>query len=569
MKPQSYQGPPSIAKALFMGEIHPDAVFPFPAVPESEQQRIDTLVKAGRDFLAANYDARQVEAQGRIDKDIFRGLGEIGLLGLYLPEEYGGQGLSQTAYCQVFEQLTAFDPTLSVVMGVHQSIGMKPIYLFGTDAQKERFLPDLAAGHRLAGFALTEPNAGSDAYHIESRAAAQADGSYVLNGEKRYIGNGSKDVLITFARDDDGEHLALIVEQGMDGFEVGEAYDTMGLRANDLRHLYFRDVRVPPENVLSEVGEGFNIAVETLNSGRLSLGTGSVGAVKMLRDMAVEHTLSRHQFGQPLADFELVEAKIAWMEMMHYGYHAMAYLIAGLVDAGMPDYAVETAMVKVAGTELLWYAANRAFQLAGGKAYLRDEPYEKILRDIRVFPIFEGANDVMRMFVALTGLEPLGDELRELAGFGYREPLKTLGGWTDYLGGRVSRVLAPGDFPWVDPDFEGDANTAARQVAHLRRKGESLLREHGENIQSQQHQLKRLAEAAADIFAQIATLSRISTTIQEDETGDHEHEARLAKVFCRRAADRVSHYFDLIDSNDDSQIHSIASHVYDLHQKGG
>lgn len=569
MSQQAYQGPPSYAKALFLGEVHPQAVYPYPSLPEDEQQRVHELIKAGQDYLGQNYDAREVEAEGRIDDRVFRELGEIGLLGLYLPEEYGGQGLSQTAYCRIFEQLTAFDPTLSVVMGVHQSIGLKPIYLFGTDAQKERFLPDLAAGRRLAGFALTEPEAGSDAYHIESRAAAQDDGSYVLNGEKRYIGNGSKDVLVTFARDQEGDHVALIVEHGMDGFEVGRAYETMGLRANDLRKLYFRDVRVPPGNVLGEPGDGFDIAMETLNSGRLSLGAGSVGALNMLRDLAVEHTLTRRQFGRPLAEFELVEAKIAWMEMMHYGYDSLAYLITGMVDGGMQDYAVETAMIKVAGTELLWYAANRAFQLAGGKAYLRDEPYEKILRDIRVFPIFEGANDVMRMFVGLKGVEPLGGELRELGDPNLEKPFQALGKLTDYLGGYAARELAPPGFPWVNPDFEDAAQAAARQVARLRRTSESLLREHGEEIQSRQHQLKRLAEAATGIFAQIAVLSRISTALEEGGTGGSEHEARLAQVFCGRAADRASQQFDLIDSNDDGQIHAIARHVYDVHQQGG
>jgi len=355
----------------------------------------------------------------------------------------------------------------------------------------------------------------------------------------------------------------------MDGFEVGEAYDTLGLRANDLRHLYFHDVRVPPDNVLGAAGDGFKIAMETLNSGRLSLGTGSVGAVRLMRDMAVEHTLSRHQFGRPLADFELVEAKIAWMEMMHYGFHAMAYLIAGLVDAGMPDYAVETAMVKVAGTELLWYAANRAFQLAGGQAYLRDEPYEKILRDIRVFPIFEGANDVMRMFVALSGLEPLGDELRELGNLSPRERLQALGAVADYLGERVGRELAPAGFPWVDADFEDAANAVAQQVAQLRHVSESLLREHRGDIKLRQHQLKRLAEAATDIFAQVATLSQISTTLQAGEIEDHEHAARLARMFCRRAAARVSRNFDRVDDNDDGQIHAIARQVYDAHRGGG
>ncbi|MFW5692265.1 MAG: acyl-CoA dehydrogenase family protein, partial [Chloroflexota bacterium] len=562
---ETYKGPPSFAKALFLGEIHPEAVFPFPRLLEDEQERVNTLVAAGREFLNAHYDPRRVEAQGWVGDDIIQGLGERGLLGLYLPEQYGGQGLSQTAYCQVFEALTAFDPTLSVVLGVHQSIGMKPIALYGSEEQKARFLPDLAAGRKLAGFALTEPNAGSDAYHIESRASVQADGSYLLNGEKRYIGNGSKDVLVVFARDDEGDHIALIVEGGMDGFEVGRAYDTLGLRGNDLRHLYFRDVRVPPENVLSAPGEGFKIAVETLNSGRLSLGTGSVGAVKLLRDMAVEHTLARHQFGMPLAEFELVQEKIAWMEMMQYGFHAMAYLITGMVDGGMPDFAVETAMVKVAGTELLWYAVNRAFQLVGGEAYIRDKSYEKILRDVRIFPIFEGANDVLRIFIALSCLEPLGKDLSELTDLNLREPLQTLGTLADYLGKRMQREFRSNGFPWVHTDFKDTANSVTGQIARIRRTGEALLREHGEDIQRRQHQLRRLSEALTDIFAQVATLSRISTTLAHSSGDEHAHEARLAWTFCRYAAARVTDHLDAVDDNDDAQIQAIAQHIYTAH----
>ena len=187
--------------------------------------------------------------------------------------------------------------------------------MFGTDEQKERFLPDLAAGRKLAGFALTEPEAGSDAYEIKSRAVQQPDGSWVLNGEKRYIGNGSKgDVFTAFARcevDGKDRHIALILEKGMKGFEVGERFDTMGLRGNDLRRLYFNDVRVPAENVLGEPGDGFRIAMSVLNNGRIGLGTGSVGATKRLIDLAIDHVKERRQFGRPLADFELVQDKIA------------------------------------------------------------------------------------------------------------------------------------------------------------------------------------------------------------------------------------------------------------------
>ena len=291
----------SFAKSLFLGEIHEEMVFPFPSPDPSEQDRIRALNSALRG-LAEDWDVREWEEKRWIGDRTVRDLGEAGLCGLYVPEEYGGQGLSQTGYCRVFETFAQIDGTLSVVMGVHQSIGMKGIVLFGSDEQKERFLPDLASGRRLAGFALTEPEAGSDAHNLRSRAVSQPDGSWVLNGEKRYIGNGGTgDVFVAFARAEVGgedRHIALIVEKGMKGFEVGERYDTMGLRANDLRRLYFNDVRVPAENVLGEPGEGFRIAMHVLNNGRLSLGTGSVGAAKKLLDLTIAHTRERRQFGR-------------------------------------------------------------------------------------------------------------------------------------------------------------------------------------------------------------------------------------------------------------------------------
>src|SRR3954471_16159370 len=326
------QGVSSFSKSLFLGEIHEELVFPFPKPDQDEQERIRKLVAQAREF-GENYDQREVEEKGWIGDDKIAELGERGLTGLYVPTEYGGAGLTQTGYCRVSEEFAQIDATLSVVMGVHQSIGMKGIVLFGTDAQKERYLPDLASGRKLAAFALTEPEAGSDAYHLQSRAVRQADGSYVLNGEKRYIGNGSKaGVIVTFARTEDDGHVALILEPTMEGFEVGERFDTMGLRANDLRRLYFRDVHVPAENVLGEPGEGFRIAMHILNNGRLSLGTGSVGAAKWLLDHVIPHVRERRQLGRPLADFELGQEKIGWMVSFTFGLESMAYMTTGLVD---------------------------------------------------------------------------------------------------------------------------------------------------------------------------------------------------------------------------------------------
>jgi acyl-CoA dehydrogenase family protein 9 len=555
-------GVASFAKALFLGEIHEDLVFPFPKPDDAEQQRIRGLIAQAREFKAG-YDPRAAEEARWLGDDVIAELGERGLLGLYVPREYGGQGLTQTGYCRVSEEFAQIDATLSVVMGVHQSIGMKGIVLFGTDEQKERFLPDLASGRKLAAFALTEAEAGSDAYHLQSRAVRQADGSWVLNGEKRYIGNGSKaGVIVTFARTDDDGHIALILEPDMEGFEVGERFDTMGLRANDLRRLRYNDVRVPPENVLGEPGEGFRIAMQILNNGRLSLGTGSVGAAKWLLDHVIPHVRERRQFGQPLADFELVQEKIGWMVSFTFGLESMAYLTTGLVDNGIPDYSLESAICKVSGTEFTWYAANRALQLAGGAGYMRDEPYEKLLRDIRIFPIFEGANDVMRAFIALSGMKPLGEELSGLGDIGLNDPIGSIGVLAGAIVDRLERRLRPDRVSRAHEALTRLAEPLSAQVQRLRSVSEGLLREHRKEIVSRQFQQKRLADAVADIYGQVATLSRVTSILEDQGVEPSGQELYIAETFCTRAARRVQRDLDMVSDHDDERMAAIAKLAY-------
>src|SRR3712207_6241043 len=302
----------SFTKALALGEIHEDLVFPYPIPSGEEADKVRKLVAGFREYADEHIDPVEIDESGTISDQTYRDLGELGLMGLYVPEEYGGQGLSQTGYARVFEAIGQVDGSLTVGMGVHQSIGLKGIAMFGTEEQKQRLLPDLAGGRKLAGYALTEPNAGSDAYNVETRAVQQPDGSWVLNGEKRWIGKGCRgDVLCTFARceiDGKDRHIALIVEKGMEGLDQsGPRYKTLGLRGNHLCPVRFNDVRVPPENVLGEPGEGFHIATAVLNNGRIGLGTGSVGLAKRLLDLAIEHVTTRRQFGKPIADFDLVE----------------------------------------------------------------------------------------------------------------------------------------------------------------------------------------------------------------------------------------------------------------------
>ena len=394
----------------------------------------------------------------------------------------------------------------------------------------------------------------------------EADGSWRLNGEKCYIGNaGRGSVFVTFARTEiDGRdrHTAFILEKGMEGFETGPRYDTMGLRGNDLRPLYFKDVRIPPENVLGEPGEGFRIAMHILNNGRLSLGTGSVGAAKWLLDEAIDHVNTRRQFGRPLADFELVQEKIGWMVSYLFGLESMAYLTTGLVDAGVPDYSIESAICKVSGTEFLWYQANRALQLKGGAGYMKDQPYEKVLRDIRIFPIFEGANDVLRAFIALTGMKPLSERLAGLASINFADPIHSLGVLAEYVGGRIQREVRPDRLTKAHPELSEPAAAVSDQVKQLRDVCESLLRAERKNVMERQFQQKRLADAAADIYAQIAVLSRVTSIFEDHGVELSAQERYIADTFCTRAAGRVRSRFDQLERNDDERISAIAKLAY-------
>ena len=558
---------PAFAKSLVLGEIPEELAFPFPVRRDAEEEdRIRALNDAFRSYAADHVDSREIDRAGWIEDQVFHDLGELGLMGLYVPEEYGGQGLSQTGYARVFETLGQVDGSLTVALGVHQSIGMKGIVLFGTDEQKERFLPDLAAGRKLAGFALTEPDAGSDAYHLRSRAVSQGDGSWTLNGEKRWIGNGGRgSVFVTFARTEvDGEdrHTAFVVEKGMDGFEAGEPYDTMGLRGNNLCPLSFNDVRVPPENVLGEPGDGFRIAMQILNNGRMSLGTGAVGLAKRLLDLTIEHVTERRQFGQRLADFDMVEDKIGWMVSYLFGLESMAYMTTGLVDSGVEDYAVESALAKVAGTEFVWYQANRALQLKGGQGYMRTEPYEQIVRDIRVFPIFEGANDVLRTFAALSVFKPLGEQLELLADVDLRDPIGTLGTFADYALARLRREVRPASISAAHDELSDLADRASGQIKRLREEAERLLRQHGRDIERQGMSHKRFADALADVYAQVAVLSRVTAIFEDQGLEASGQERFIAETFCTRAAKRADACLDRLHGNDDERMHSIARLAY-------
>jgi acyl-CoA dehydrogenase family protein 9 len=258
----------------------------------------------------------------------------------------------------------------------------------------------------------------------------------------------------------------------------------------------------------------------------------------------------------------MVEDKIAWMVSYLFGLESMAYLTTGLIDAGIEDYTVESAVCKVTGTEFVWYQANRALQLAGGLGYMKGEPYERILRDIRIFPIFEGANDVLRSFIALSALKPLGEELSDLGDLGLNDPIGSLGTIATYALGRVRREVRPDRLTMAHPELSELAGPVGDQVKRLRSVGEGVLRKHGKKIVEQGMTHKRLSHALSDILAQISVLSRVTSIFSDQGVEASGQERFIADTFCRRAARRVEGALDQIESNDDDRQHSIATLAY-------
>jgi acyl-CoA dehydrogenase family member 9 len=287
-----------------------------------------------------------------------------------------------------------------------------------------------------------------------------------------------------------------------------------------------------------------------------------VGAAKGLLDAVIDHVKERRQFGRALADFELVQDKIGWMVSYLFGLESLAYLTTGLVDKGVPDYSLESAICKVAGTEFLWYQSNRALQLKGGAGYMRDEPYEKILRDTRIFPIFEGANDVLRAFIALTGMKPLGDELGELGDVSLGDPIGSLGVLAEYVAGRIGRAVRPERITMAHRELAPLADSVSEQVGRLRSVTESLLRTHRGAIVERQFHQKRLASAVADTYAQVAVLSRVTDHLGEHGVETSGQELYICETFCRRATDRVVGVLDQVERNDDERMVAIAKLAY-------
>ena len=562
-----FTGPQALGfvKGLFAGHFVSDWVMPYPRIAATEKHRIDKTLSELRQFLDQHLDPAEIDRQADIPRNVIDGLGRVGVLGATAPQEVGGHGFSQMANCKILEEIGRRCASTSVFVNAHHSIGIRALLLFGTQEQKEKWLPKLCTGEWLGAFALTEREAGSDAANVQTTATPSEDG-YILNGEKRYITNTAiAKVLTVMARTPvpgkpgKAAITAFLVTPDMPGFELLEGrMEKMGIRGTATGRFALRNVKVPKENILGPFGKGLKVALTVLDFGRTTFGACCTGAAKTSLELAVKHANTRKQFNKTLGSFHLVKKKIARIAADAYAMEAMTTITASLIDRGLEDYMVETAMLKVFTTEMLWECVNEAFQIHGGAAYMTDLPLERMLRDARINQIGEGSNEVLKSFIALVGMRGPGMEFKEI----YDTMLKPTreGGigkaWNAGMNRLGATVRVP-DVPVRSAELKSFAGQLGRLVWKFNLAVNKSLILYREPILDMQLVQERIAGAAMDLFASAATLSRWDSEIQAAQ-GNGEAPPKkntAAELFLRQSARRIRNFLDGLGDNDDKSGH--------------
>lgn len=573
--------PPVVPQSSFIaqlcfGAIEEDLIVPYPKMKASDQDTFKQVRSAIDQLLKPHEkDFRTWDARGELPPEFIEELRQFGLFSLVIPESYGGMQMSTTAYSRTLQELAKYDGSVAVTIGAHSSIGMRGLLLFGNDEQQKRFLPKLVTGEMIAAFCLTEPSSGSDAASIKSTAVRDGD-DWVLNGNKLWITNGGIAQFFTvFAKTgpqgDRGNVTAFIVTKDMPGVSVGPHEDKMGLRASSTTTVHFDNVRVPAANVLGEVGKGFKVAMKILNSGRTGLGGGSVGSMKRCIALCTKQAKERVQFGKPIAEFGLIKQKIGHMIVDCYATEAAVNMVNHLIDSGQQEYAVEAAITKVFGSEALWRTCDEALQIAGGNGFMKDFPYERIMRDARINRIYEGTNDILRLFISLTAMNEVGGELKELSnslkGI-FDNPIKGFGVISEYARRRASLATnvvkrEKSEFTKLHPAVQVQQVVFQELTRDLATSVDRVLRKHGKEIIGKQFASRRLADMMIDLFMLACTLSRVSTSVSERGAAAVTKELEILEVLTGQVRRRVRSNLSKIDENDDELIKSLADHALD------
>ncbi|KAM3835034.1 very long-chain specific acyl-CoA dehydrogenase, mitochondrial-like isoform 2-T2 [Vipera latastei] len=504
-------------------EVRPTEVFLRPSPPRERPGWRAVLAPFLSEHLQEVNDAAANEALGSIEEDTVAGLKSMGCYGLQVPEELGGIGLTNTQYARMVEVVGMHDLGVGVTLGAHQSIGFKGILLFGNQSQKEKYLPRLASGEVYAAFCLTEPSSGSDAASIQMVAElSPCGGFYTLNGSKIWISNGgTAEIFTVFAKTriknvttgEERETIsAFIVERAFGGVSSGPPEQKMGITCSNTAEVHFQDVKVPVENLLGGLGRGFQVAMHILNNGRFGMASALAGTMRGVLLKAVNHAADRQQFGKPISRFGGIQEKLAHMALLLY-----------------------------VTEEAAWTVTDEGIQILGGMGYMKETGVEKVMRDLRIFRIFEGTNDILRLFVALSGMEYAGQALSGLRK-NLSDPLVHMGSIYKEVVIRAKRKVGVPTGQTlqglVHPELEDCAALVTRAVELFGGAIESLLLKYGTAVTDKQFHLRRVADAAIDTYAMAVALSRASRALSLGQP-TAQHEKLLCQTWCLQAFQRV------------------------------
>ena len=572
----------SFTRSLFAGEIHDDLIFPYPDSLErrdpAEAAVVSRIIRELNALVGDLIRPEQFDEDECIPEAVIEAFARLGLLGISIPKEYGGLGLSQAGYARIFAAVAVVDPSLAVLVGVHCGLGGKAIALYGNDEQKARYLPMLARGETLAAYALTEPEIGSDAQHIVTSARLNDAGTHwLLTGRKYWIGNGHRaGVIAAFAQtpvERNGAIVmrptAFIVRPDMPGFHVERTFRKLGITGSTQAELRFDNMEVPIDHVLGVVGQGFKVAVHALNAGRLSLAAGCTQGTRAIMRQFVQYAEERVQFGKPLADFEITQRKMADMAADQYAADSMIGMLTSLMSRDDVDASLEAACVKVFASEMVWRASDEMVQLAGGRGFSKPWPYERQLRDARINRIFEGANEILRLFIALNGVQGPAETLQEL-GDAMKAPMRNMGLLSEFMVGKVKSRLRVGDIATIDTPLHARLQPHRKyfekHVAELRAATDAAIVAHKKQLIDRQMLVERLSNMAIELFARSCVLSRTQRLIREAGVESLERELNLCDLFCVQSGRRFREQRESLQSPQDATRRRIAA---DLRAAGG
>lgn len=553
-------------KNLFWGRIREDITFPYPEQGPAEKAKTDKLLAELDDYLENEHPAIEIDQTQEIPDWVIKRLFDMGVLGMIIPEEYGGLGLGVAAYNKVLERIGARCGSTGVMVSAHQSIGCKALVLFGTEAQKKEFLP-MVAREQLSAFCLSEPQVGSDAAGQETTCVYDAaEDVYILNGEKKWSTSGATAGLLTvMAKQEVNDPktgkartgvTALIVTPDQEGVDVYENNRSKtGIRGTWQARIRFTNVRVPASHRLHREGQGLKVALTCLNYGRCTLSAGITGAAKTATDQATKWVRTRYQFGRPLSEFELVQDYVATMSAYTFAMDAMLYMTCGLLDRGETDIMVETAACKVFCSEQGWRVIDAGMQIMGGEGYMTENEYDRTWRDNRIHRIVEGSNEVMQSFIFAYGGKQLAEYmLGVMNAVEWDEDAKAWNNITRIAASAVSPEIVKKGAPLASeiflgvkkrkpsierlhPLLKGQAKRLAEHVQTHTREFKVASKRLEEKIVTAQNTQARLADNAILMYAWTCVLSKMDQQLRRGDYGPAFERDKAAGLHFMRLAD--------------------------------